>query len=104
MINNFLWTKLEAMDTEDLWFQQDGATCHTALATMTLIHQRFEGRVISRGGNVDGPQRSCDITPLDYFLWGYFRSRVFTNKPESFDDLKVNIADIIQKIQTNSKD
>lgn len=101
MINNFLWTKLDGMDTDDMWFQQDGATCHTARATLDLLHQRFGDRVISRGGNVDWPPRSCDITPLDYFLWGYLKSRVYANKPESLDDLKVNIADIIQEIQPN---
>lgn len=48
-----------------MWFQQDGATCHTANATMDILHERFEGMVISRGGDVNWPPRSCDLTPLD---------------------------------------
>ena len=27
MINNFLWPKMDDMDTDNMWFQQDGATC-----------------------------------------------------------------------------
>ena len=28
MISNFLWPKMDDMDTNNKWFQQDGATCH----------------------------------------------------------------------------
>ena len=33
MINNFLWTSVHAMETEDMRFQQNGASCHMAQAT-----------------------------------------------------------------------
>ncbi|CAI6371226.1 unnamed protein product [Macrosiphum euphorbiae] len=81
MINNFFWPKLYDMDTEDMWFQQDGATCHTARATMDILRERFEGMVISRNGDINWPPRSCDLTPLDFFLWGYLKSHVHANKP-----------------------
>jgi len=53
MISNFLWPKMDDMDTDNIWFQQDGATCHTPHATMDILHERFEGMVISRGGDVN---------------------------------------------------
>ena len=34
---------------------------------------------------------SCDLTPLDYFLWGYLKSLVFSNKPDPLQAYKVNI-------------
>ena len=40
-------------DSENLWFQQDGATCHTARANMALLQETFPGRVISRLGYQD---------------------------------------------------
>ncbi|GFX68594.1 hypothetical protein TNCV_1800071 [Trichonephila clavipes] len=43
---------------EELWFQQDGATCHTARATIDLLKDTFGDRLISRFGPV--VQRSCD--------------------------------------------
>ena len=48
-------------------------------------------RVISKNGPVECPPRSCDLTPLDFFLWGHFKSLVYANKPETLDDLKDNI-------------
>ena len=33
MLNEFLFTKIEKEDIRNIWFQQDGATCHTAEAT-----------------------------------------------------------------------
>ena len=33
MLNEFLFTKIEEEDIGNIWFQQDGATCHTAEAT-----------------------------------------------------------------------
>ncbi|GFY04745.1 uncharacterized protein TNCV_419991 [Trichonephila clavipes] len=58
----------------ELWFQQVGATCHTARATIDLLKDTFGDRLISRFGPVNWPPRSCDLTPLDYFLWGYVKS------------------------------
>ncbi|GFY24667.1 putative transposable element [Trichonephila clavipes] len=61
----------------ELWFQQDGATCHTARATIDLLKDTFGDRLISRFGPVNWPPRSCDLTPLDYFLWDYVKSLVY---------------------------
>ncbi len=68
MITNFFSPELNAMDVENLWFQQDSATCHTANATMALLNEKFPGRIISRNSEVNWPARSCDLTPLDFFL------------------------------------
>lgn len=101
MITNFFWPKLDDMDTDDMWFQQDGATCHTAHATMDILHERFPDMVISRGGDINWPPRSCDLTPLDFFLWGYLKSLVYANKPLNTDDLKVNIRNAIAQIEAD---
>ncbi|XP_075150474.1 uncharacterized protein LOC142224574 [Haematobia irritans] len=68
MITNFLWPELDDMDVDDMWFQQDGATCHTSNETMALLRNKFNGLVISRNGDVNWPLRSCDLTPLDFFF------------------------------------
>ncbi|GFY24194.1 uncharacterized protein TNCV_1012471 [Trichonephila clavipes] len=70
MITNFFIPELNNHDVQELWFQQDGATCHTARATIDLLKETFGDRLISRFGPVNRPPRSCDLTPLDYFLWG----------------------------------
>ncbi|GFW88535.1 transposable element Tcb2 transposase [Trichonephila clavipes] len=73
MITNFFIPELNNHDVQELWFQQDGATCHTDRATIDLMKDTFGDRLISRFGPVNWPPRSCDLTPLDYFLWGYVK-------------------------------
>ena len=99
MLNNFLWHEVEHIDVQNMWFQQDGATCHTAAETINLLAQKFGNRIISRRGNINWPPRSCDLTPLDFFLWGYLKQKVYVNNPQTIDDLKENISDCIQAIQ-----
>ncbi|GFV51520.1 uncharacterized protein TNCV_2908231 [Trichonephila clavipes] len=82
-----------------LWFQQDGATCHTARATIDLLKDTFGDRLISRFGPVNWPPRSCDLTPLDYFLWGYVKSLVYADKPQTLDHLEDNIRRVIADIR-----
>ncbi|GFU79227.1 uncharacterized protein TNCV_2137501 [Trichonephila clavipes] len=68
MITNFFIPELNNHDVQERWFQQDGATCHTARATIDLLKDTFGDRLISRFGSVNWPPRSCDLTPLDYSL------------------------------------
>ncbi|GFT55082.1 transposable element Tc3 transposase [Trichonephila clavipes] len=82
-----------------LWFQQDGATCHTARETIDLFKDTFGDRLISRFGPVNWPPRSCDLTPLDYFLWGYVKSLVYADKPQTLDHLEDNIRRVIADIR-----
>ncbi|GFW91310.1 uncharacterized protein TNCV_737251 [Trichonephila clavipes] len=83
----------------ELWFQQDSATCHTARATIDLLKDTFGDHLISRFGPVNWPPRSCDLTPLDYFLWGYVKSLVYADKPQTLDHLEDNIRRVIADIR-----
>ncbi|GFX28128.1 uncharacterized protein TNCV_424551 [Trichonephila clavipes] len=84
---------------QELWFQQDGATCHTARAPIDLLKDTFGDRLISRFGPVNWPPRSCDLTPLDYFLCGYVKSLVYADKPQTLDHLEDNIRRVIADIR-----
>ncbi|GFX37933.1 uncharacterized protein TNCV_3835341 [Trichonephila clavipes] len=94
MITNFFIPELNNHDVQELWFQQDGATCHTARATIDLLKDTFGDRLISR---LD--PRSCDLTPLDYFLWGYVKSLVYADKLQTLDHLEDNIRRVIADIR-----
>ncbi|GFV59040.1 uncharacterized protein TNCV_1814291 [Trichonephila clavipes] len=91
--------KATTLQSMELWFQQDGATCHTARATIDLLKDTFGDRLISRFGPVNWPPRSCDLTPLDYFLWGYVKSLVYGDKPQTLDHLEDNIRRVIADIR-----
>ncbi|GFU14567.1 putative DD41D transposase [Trichonephila clavipes] len=99
VIGNFFIPELNNHDVQELWFQQDGATCHTAHATIDLLKDTFGDRLISRFGPVNWPPRSCDLTPLDYFLWGYVKSLLYSDKPQTLDHLEHNFRRVIAKIR-----
>ncbi|GFS97543.1 transposable element Tcb2 transposase [Trichonephila clavipes] len=56
MITNFFIPELNKHDVQESWFQQDGATCHTARATIDLLKDTFGDRLISSFGPVNLPQ------------------------------------------------
>ncbi|GFW91813.1 transposable element Tc3 transposase [Trichonephila clavipes] len=99
MITNFFIPELNNHDVQELWFQQDGAACHAARATIDLLKDTFGDRLISGFGPVNWPPRSCDLTPLDYFLWGYVKSLVYADKPQTLDHLEDNIRRVIADIR-----
>ncbi|GFW39715.1 transposable element Tc3 transposase [Trichonephila clavipes] len=99
MITNFFIPELNNHDVQELWFQQDGASCHTARATIDLLKNTFGDHLISRFGPVNWPPRSCDLTPIDYFLWGYVKSLVYVDKPQTLDHLEDNIRRVIADIR-----
>ena len=92
LLNEFLFTKIEEKDIGNIWFQQDGATCYTAEATLDVLRPNFECRIISRRADVD-------LKPLDYCLWGAIKDNCYTDKPETIDALKDNIREAIGEIQ-----
>ncbi|GFX53072.1 heat shock 70kDa protein 8 [Trichonephila clavipes] len=99
MITNFFIPELNNHDVRELWFQQDGATCHTARATIDFLKDTFGDRLISRFGSVNWLPRSCDLNPLDFFLWGYVKSLVYADKPQTLDHLEDNIRRVIADIR-----
>ncbi|GFU73219.1 pogo transposable element with KRAB domain [Trichonephila clavipes] len=70
-----------------------------ARVTIDLLKDTFGDRLISRFGPVNWPPRSCDLTPLDYFLWGYVKSLVHADKPQTLDHLEDNIRRVIADIR-----
>ena len=99
MLNDFLFTKIEEQDIGNIWFQRDGATCHTAEDTLDVVRFVSEDRIISRKAEVVWPHRSCDVTPLAYYLWDAVQDKCYAEKPETIDALKDNIREAIAEIQ-----
>ena len=67
----------------------------TSHASMGEIQSFFGDQVISKGL---WPPRSPDMTPPDYFSWGYLKGRVYQNKPRTIDALKANITEENQAV------
>ena len=97
-----MFTKIEEENIGNICFQQDGATYHTAEATLDILHPVFEDRIISRKADVVWPSRSCDLTPLDYYMWGAVKDKCYADKPETIEALKDNIREAVGEIQLHT--
>jgi hypothetical protein len=97
-INRILNPFINELDDQELQhghFQQDSATAHTAFNTMQYLRQFFGNRVISRG---IWPSRSPDLTPLDFFLFGHLKNKVFARNLHTAEELQVAITQEIANI------
>ena len=83
---------------------QNRATCYIAEATLDVLRPVFQDRIISRRADVIWPPRSCNLTPLDYYLWGAVKDTCYADKPETIDALKDNIREAIGEIQLHTID
>ncbi|GFV59634.1 uncharacterized protein TNCV_1907061 [Trichonephila clavipes] len=68
---------------------QEGATSHIANPVKAFLIQTFgEDRIVSRRCRCPWSPRSPDLTPADFWLWGYLNSRVCLSGPSSLSALK----------------
>ena len=67
---------------------QDDATPHVGSSVKHLLSQQFGDRVISRHFPFPWPARSRDLIPMDFWLWGFMKSKVYQFHPQTVSDLK----------------
>jgi hypothetical protein len=100
MLVNFLGPDLGRHPvTEETFFQQDGATSHTARDSMAAVRNLFPNHVISRYVDITWPARSPDLFACDFFLLGYLKSQVFkAPTPHTVHELKHRIQQEVKRI------
>lgn len=75
----------------NLWFQQDGAPPHNTRDVREFLHQQFPEKWIGNRGAVEWPARSPDLSPLDYYLWGHLKNKIYKTVPNDVAELRANI-------------
>lgn len=102
ILNNFVLGELDNENLEfrrKIIFQQDGCPAHSTILVRQWLDNHFHDRWIGRYGPTAWPARSPDLTPLDYFLWGYLKQKVYANDFEDdVDLLKQKIVDAVATI------
>ena len=68
-------------------FQQDGASPHYAIIVRNWLDQKLPGRWLGRRGPIEWPARSPDLAPCDFFLWGYLKNIVYSEKSVTIEQL-----------------
>lgn len=81
-----------------MWFQLDGAPPHYHREVRQFLNVNFQDRWIGRNGCHNWPPRSPDLTPLDFFLWGYIKGIVYNTPPTTADDMKNRIIDAFRTV------
>ncbi|GBN89533.1 hypothetical protein AVEN_136321-1 [Araneus ventricosus] len=54
---------------------------HKVSSVQQYIRDTFQQQVIGYGGCVEWHPCSPDLNPLDFFLWGYIKQRVYATPP-----------------------
>ena len=101
MIENYFVPKLKDLVGENFnnqIFQQDGASSHTAKKTLDLLKKYFDERIISNKLENFWPPYSPELNICDFYLWGYLKDSVFSNKIDNCCELKEKIKLEINKI------
>jgi hypothetical protein len=75
----------------NVFFQQDGTPPHWGLTVRKSLNKTIPNRWIGRDGSITWLPRSPDITPLDFFFWGYVKNQVFRSKIASAVELRARI-------------
>lgn len=85
---------------DQLVLVQDGATPHWTLDVRAFLNEQFPNRWIGRDSPfICWPPRSPDLTPMDYFVWGHLKNRLYKGQFfASIQDLKARVTEEAQLI------
>lgn len=87
----------------ELWFQQDGCPAHNTRTVREFLTETFGQRVISNNGPIPWPARSPDLTPLDFYLWGFVKNEIYEfDPPENREVLEARVLDSLNGINRNT--
>jgi hypothetical protein len=81
------FTSLLEVDEQDCWCQHDGGIAHTANSTMQMLSEFFSGCIISQNF---WPPSFPDLSPQDFYIWGFLKENMYKNNPHTFEELKQN--------------
>ena len=100
MLQEFLIPQLDKDDQEGhIHLQQDGAPPHYLGEVGEYVNTCFPGRWIGRTAPIAWPPHSLDLTPLDFFLWGFVKDRVFVPPlPANFVELQTRITASVAEV------
>ncbi|GBN96612.1 hypothetical protein AVEN_41370-1 [Araneus ventricosus] len=87
MIEVLAFPQLENVQP-NIIFQKGRAPAHWNLEVQNILEEKLPRRWIERGGPIPWPPRSSDLTPLDFFSWGYVKNIVHQSPMCDTDELK----------------
>ena len=101
MLNDYAFPRFQNL-RNDYIFQQDGAPAHTFNLVKAYLDTMRPNCWIGKRGPTPWPARSPDLTPCDFFLWGYIKSKVYETPVGSIEQLKRRIRRVVRSIDTET--
>ena len=78
----------------NLWWMQDGAPAR--------LVEVFGQQAIGIGFDTEWPAHSPDLTPCDFFLWGYLKQKVYFSPPGNLDILRQRITESMEDLKRDN--
>lgn len=111
--NNFLRHELPRLLDEagvpanvrlHMYYMHDGAPCHSSDAITQHLNGVFGNRWLANTGPWRWPARSPDLTPMDFFLWGFVKNYVYrTRNILSREETMVRVNEAFQLMRDNPR-
>lgn len=99
---------IDENERQNISWQQDGAPAHRARICTREVTRQFGNQWIGIGAEIPWPANSPDLSPLDFFLWGMLKNKVYCGEPapnaeELRRRLQAALRDVTPAMITNSK-
>lgn len=88
----------EIANMNEVYFQQDGAPCHNARRVREFLNEHFRDNWLGTNGPVRWPPRSPDLTPLDFFFWGFIKNSIYKVKSNNVNELRRRFQNSLRKV------
>ncbi|KAJ4451228.1 hypothetical protein ANN_02688 [Periplaneta americana] len=76
-----------------------GKTDGNAALAHRSYQEKYPDRRIGRGGPIAWPPRSPDLNPIDFYLWGYLKSLVYSSPVPDMESLRNRIVADCEEIR-----
>ena len=83
------------------WIQLDGAPAHYGLIVRQWLNTNYPQRWIGRLGPVLWPPRSPDLNPLDFYVWGMLKDKVYATPVNTREQLILKIEEACNEMRQN---
>ena len=72
------------------------------------MNKHLPKKWIGRRGPIEWPPKSQDLTPMNFFVWGYLKNQVYNKKVyvkklRTVEDLKIRIQEEFNGIRVNKE-
>lgn len=96
-VSNFI-DNMPLLERNKLYFQHDGAPPHNAHIINEYLNVNFGDQWIANAGPVRWPARSPDLTPLDFFLWGFLKNKIYLKKSNTIEELREKFESAMREV------